>query len=63
MHFSAIVVGIQFWKALSQGVPIIGWPLGGKQCFNSQMLENEVGVCIEVARGVDSGPNMTRLQG
>ncbi|GMY05374.1 UDP-glycosyltransferase 92A1-like [Fagus crenata] len=41
-------------ESLSQGVPIIGWPLAGEQCFNSQMLENEVGVCIEVARGVDS---------
>ncbi|XP_075675232.1 UDP-glycosyltransferase 92A1-like [Castanea sativa] len=41
-------------ESLSQGIPIIGWPLGGEQCFNSQMLENEVGVCIEVARGVNS---------
>ena len=41
-------------ESLSQGVPIIGWPLGAEQCFNSQMLENEVGVCVEVARGVDS---------
>ncbi|KAK9987659.1 hypothetical protein SO802_027898 [Lithocarpus litseifolius] len=41
-------------ESLSQGVPIIGWPLGGEQCFNSQMLGNEVGVCVEVARGYDS---------
>ena len=40
-------------ESLSQGIPIIGWPLSGEQCFNSQMLENEVGFCIEVGRGVD----------
>ncbi|KAK7848387.1 udp-glycosyltransferase 92a1 [Quercus suber] len=44
----------QVHRKLESRIPIIGWPLGGEQCFNSQMLENEVGVCVEVARGVNS---------
>jgi hypothetical protein len=41
-------------ESLSQGIPIISWPLAGEQCFNSQMLVYEVGVCIEVAQGIES---------
>lgn len=37
-------------ESLSQGVPIIGWPLSGDQLYNSKMLVEEVGVCVEVAR-------------
>jgi hypothetical protein len=46
---------------LSQGVPIIGWPLAGEQCFNSLMLDNEVGVSIEVARGIDSATKHDKI--
>ncbi|KAJ0970369.1 hypothetical protein J5N97_023246 [Dioscorea zingiberensis] len=38
-------------ESLSHGVPIIGWPLGGEQMYNSKFLEEEVGVCLELARG------------
>jgi len=38
-------------ESLSQGVPIIGWPMSGDQFANSKMLEEEVGVCIEMWRG------------
>ncbi|GAV86596.1 UDPGT domain-containing protein [Cephalotus follicularis] len=41
-------------ESLIAGIPMIGWPLGGEQFFNSYMLEKEVGVCIEIARGCNS---------
>ncbi|KAL6963664.1 hypothetical protein U1Q18_034671 [Sarracenia purpurea var. burkii] len=41
-------------ESLSQGVPIIGWPLAAEQLFNSKMLEEEVGVCVEVGTGNSS---------
>ncbi|KAL5856189.1 hypothetical protein ACOSQ3_006023 [Xanthoceras sorbifolium] len=40
-------------ESLCRGVPIIGWPLAGEQMFNSKMLKEEAGVCIEVARGIE----------
>ncbi|XP_010241748.1 PREDICTED: UDP-glycosyltransferase 92A1-like [Nelumbo nucifera] len=40
-------------ESLSQGVPIIGWPLVAEQTYNSKMLEEEMGVCVELARGLD----------
>ncbi|GLU02691.1 hypothetical protein SLE2022_199320 [Rubroshorea leprosula] len=41
-------------ESLCNGVPIIGWPLEGEQRFNSNFLEKEVGVCLEMARGTES---------
>ncbi|RZC68934.1 hypothetical protein C5167_032010 [Papaver somniferum] len=38
-------------ESLSLGVPIIGWPLGGEQAFNSKMLEEELGVSVQLANG------------
>uniref|UniRef100_A0A5B7BLS7 Glycosyltransferase n=1 Tax=Davidia involucrata TaxID=16924 RepID=A0A5B7BLS7_DAVIN len=38
-------------ESLCQGLPIIGWPLAAEQLFNSQMLEKDIGVCLEVGRG------------
>ncbi|KAK7325058.1 hypothetical protein VNO77_29109 [Canavalia gladiata] len=38
-------------ESLSHGVPILGWPMAGEQFFNCVLLEKEVGVCVEVARG------------
>ncbi|MCL7041890.1 hypothetical protein MKW94_003765 [Papaver nudicaule] len=37
-------------ESLSQGVPIIGWPLYAEQPYNSKMIQ-EVGVSVELARG------------
>nr|UXB92745.1 glycosyltransferase [Helleborus thibetanus] len=38
-------------ESLSHGVPLLGWPLGSEQTYNSKFLEEEVGVCIEVCIG------------
>lgn len=38
-------------EALIHGVPIIGWPMAAEQFFNAKFLEQEMGVCVEVARG------------
>ncbi|RZC82764.1 hypothetical protein C5167_045551 [Papaver somniferum] len=38
-------------ESLSQGVPIIGWPLGGEQAFNSLLMEEEMGVSVQLANG------------
>ncbi|GAB2242571.1 hypothetical protein Droror1_Dr00019346 [Drosera rotundifolia] len=45
-------------ESLSQGVPIIGWPLGAEQAYNSKMLEDEMGVSVELARGFED--NLTK---
>ncbi|XXG67917.1 hypothetical protein AAC387_Pa06g1150 [Persea americana] len=41
-------------ESLSEGVPIIGWPIGAEQPYNSKLLEEELGVAVEVARGRDA---------
>ncbi|CAL1366120.1 unnamed protein product [Linum trigynum] len=38
-------------ESLSQGVPIIGWPLAAEQAFNSKLLVEEMGVAVELTRG------------
>ncbi|KAM0885773.1 hypothetical protein ACQ4PT_030128 [Festuca glaucescens] len=38
-------------ESLTHGVPILGWPLSAEQFYNSKMLAEEWGVCVEVARG------------
>ena len=37
-------------ESLCVGVPIIGWPLAGEQCYNSKMLVEEMGVAVELTR-------------
>ncbi|XP_065867969.1 UDP-glycosyltransferase 92A1-like [Euphorbia lathyris] len=41
-------------ESLSQGVPIIGWPLAAEQSYNSKMLAEEMGVSVELTRGLQS---------
>ncbi|KAI3860513.1 hypothetical protein MKX03_017895 [Papaver bracteatum] len=38
-------------ESLSQGVPIIGWPLFAEQPYNSKMLQEEMGFCVQMVRG------------
>ncbi|KAK9743284.1 hypothetical protein RND81_03G229100 [Saponaria officinalis] len=40
-------------EGLREGVPIVGWPLAAEQAYNAKMLVEEMGVAVEVARGVD----------
>ncbi|KAE9596264.1 putative UDP-glucuronosyl/UDP-glucosyltransferase, UDP-glycosyltransferase family [Lupinus albus] len=41
-------------ESLSQGVPIIGWPLAGEQAYNAKMLVEEMGVSVELTRFVET---------
>lgn len=41
-------------ESFSQGVPIIGWPLAAEQAYNSKMMVEEMGVCVELTRGLHS---------
>ena len=41
-------------ESLSQGVPIMGWPMAAEQTYNSKMLMEEMGVSVELTRGVQS---------
>ncbi|CAN1779041.1 UDP-glycosyltransferase 92A1 [Linum perenne] len=41
-------------ESLSQGVPIIAWPLAAEQGFNSKMVVEEIGAAVELARGTES---------
>uniref|UniRef100_A0A803R6W0 Glycosyltransferase n=2 Tax=Cannabis sativa TaxID=3483 RepID=A0A803R6W0_CANSA len=38
-------------ESLSQGVPIISWPIAAEQSHNSKMLVEEKGVCVELTKG------------
>ena len=49
-------------ESLICGVPIIGWPLTGDQLYNSKFLEEEVGVCVEVARGISETVRKERVK-
>lgn len=40
-------------ESLSRGVPLIGWPLGADQFLNAKMLEEELGVLVEINRGIE----------
>ncbi|KAG9148093.1 hypothetical protein Leryth_003663 [Lithospermum erythrorhizon] len=40
-------------ESLVYGIPIIGWPMAAEQFFNAKFLVEELGVCLEVARGVN----------
>lgn len=48
-------------ESLNCGVPIIGWPLASEQFYISKMLE-ELGVCMELARGVQHNVKHQRVE-
>ncbi|GFP80013.1 UDP-glycosyltransferase 92a1 [Phtheirospermum japonicum] len=41
-------------EALSEGVPMLTWPMAGDQPFNARFLEKEIGASVGVANGVVS---------
>jgi hypothetical protein len=42
-------------ESLSHGVPLIGWPMAEEQFYNVMLLEEQIGVCVEVARRKSCG--------
>ncbi|MBA0618394.1 hypothetical protein Godav_027753 [Gossypium davidsonii] len=49
-------------ESLSQGVKIIGWPMAAEQAFNSKMLVDEMGVSVELTRGVQSSISSEKVK-
>lgn len=49
-------------ESLSQGVPMIGWPIAAEQSYNVKMLVEEMGVCVELTRWVDSDINSEEVK-
>lgn len=41
-------------ESLSQGVPMIGWPMAAEQAYNSKMVVEEMGIGVELTRGKES---------
>ncbi|CDP10363.1 unnamed protein product [Coffea canephora] len=41
-------------ESLSQGVPMIGWPLAAEQGYNSKLIMEDMGVGVELTRGLQS---------
>ncbi|QCE01507.1 UDP-glucosyl transferase 73C [Vigna unguiculata] len=41
-------------ESLSNGVPMIGWPLAAEQMYNVKMLVEEMGVAVELTRTVET---------
>ncbi|KAJ4812222.1 Glycosyltransferase [Rhynchospora pubera] len=48
-------------ESLTQGVPIIAWPLSADQFYNSKMLE-DMGLGVELARGVMADLKRERVE-
>uniref|UniRef100_A0ACD5Z043 Uncharacterized protein n=1 Tax=Avena sativa TaxID=4498 RepID=A0ACD5Z043_AVESA len=38
-------------ESLAAGVPMVGWPLSAEQFYNAKTMAEEMGVCVELARG------------
>lgn len=49
-------------ESISQGVPIIGWPMAADQFYNSKLLEEVVGMNVEICRGVDAELHRTKVE-
>ncbi|XP_030460792.2 crocetin glucosyltransferase 3-like [Syzygium oleosum] len=49
-------------ESLSQGVPIVGWPMAAEQAYNAKMIVEEMGVCVELTRGIESQIDAKKVQ-
>ncbi|XP_051210818.2 UDP-glycosyltransferase 92A1-like [Lolium perenne] len=38
-------------ESLAGGVPMVGWPLSAEQFYNAKTMAEDMGVCVELARG------------
>ncbi|KAK1266044.1 Crocetin glucosyltransferase 3 [Acorus gramineus] len=53
-------------ESLSNGVPVIGWPMGADQYYNAKVMVEELGVCVELKRGLEGeidGGDVARVVG
>ncbi|XP_068659288.1 UDP-glycosyltransferase 92A1-like [Aristolochia californica] len=51
-------------ESLKEGVPIIGWPMAAEQHYNMKYLVDELGVGVEIARGLEveiHGDDITKM--
>ncbi|XXG67911.1 hypothetical protein AAC387_Pa06g1145 [Persea americana] len=49
-------------ESLSKGVPLMGWPIAAEQFWSVKMLEEELGVCVEIVRGNSSEIDKGRVK-
>ncbi|KAA0044635.1 hypothetical protein IC582_017204 [Cucumis melo] len=49
-------------ESLSQGVPMITWPMAAEQAYNSKMLMEEMGIGVELTRGKESEINRGKVK-
>eukprot|EP00268_Persea_americana_P011320 TRINITY_DN1479_c0_g1_i2.p1 TRINITY_DN1479_c0_g1~~TRINITY_DN1479_c0_g1_i2.p1 ORF type:complete len:483 (+),score=55.61 TRINITY_DN1479_c0_g1_i2:73-1521(+) len=49
-------------ESLSKGVPLMGWPIAAEQFCSVKMLEEELGVCVEIVRGNSSDIDKGRVK-
>lgn len=49
-------------ESMSQGVPIIGWPMAADQFYNSKLLDEVVGMSVEICRGVEAELHRTNVE-
>ncbi|KAI6693824.1 hypothetical protein NL676_021534 [Syzygium grande] len=49
-------------ESLSQGVPIVGWAMAAEQAYNAKMIVEEMGVCVELTRGIENQIDAEKVQ-
>ncbi|KAE8777491.1 Anthocyanidin 3-O-glucosyltransferase 5 [Hordeum vulgare] len=50
-------------ESLAAGVPMVGWPLSAEQFYNAKVLAEEMGVCVELARGASAAVTRDEVAG
>ncbi|XP_072959676.1 crocetin glucosyltransferase 3-like [Typha angustifolia] len=48
-------------ESLSRGKPMVAWPLAAEQFYNAKMMTEELGVCAEIARGLERELEVDRV--